>query len=143
MGDDDAFFEAPEAASEHGAMAVELLDMNERIGETDFGDPIVQLLNQNDYASLNNFKEEEELAIALTDFLATPPSNVRMEVQIPEMPLARRNEYLQVHSDIVEFVVEELSSKPGQQEYEVEFTDGRKEKVRTHFQNHDRPHYRS
>ncbi|KAF5567719.1 CHD1-transcriptional regulator [Fusarium phyllophilum] len=55
----------------------------------------------------------------------------RFEVAIPEMPIEKRNEYLAVHSDIVEFISGELPPSRGIIKYHVEFTDGRQELIST------------
>ena len=60
-----------------------------------------------------------------------PRSNI--EVAIPEMPLEKRSEYVEVHSRIVEFVNAELPTKRGNSTYHIEFTDGREELVSESF----------
>lgn len=67
------------------------------------------------------------------DYASSPSTPTqRIQLNVPEIPLEIRMEYVSVHSEIVESVVEELAPNEGRVEYRVEFTDGREELVGRH-----------
>ncbi|RCI08957.1 hypothetical protein L249_5077 [Ophiocordyceps polyrhachis-furcata BCC 54312] len=79
-------------------------------------------------ASVESFAESSDEAPAADDFATEEISSLCIEVAIPQLPLEQRGEFVDVYSQAVELVHEQLRDQ-GQTFYSVEFTDGRCETI--------------
>lgn len=70
-------------------------------------------------------------APAASDTLGDPePRRVRIVVAVPSLPAPLKDEYEDIHSNVVERVVEEVADAGGRDlYYQVEFRDGRHDVV--------------
>lgn len=126
MDDDHVFFEPPEAGNDVEDAAITVLESIPAHIVTDPGRAAVYVEN-----SQGMHIKKEDGNDGDGDYFTRPSPSIRIEVLIPEISHAKRNEYLSIHSEIIEFVVGEISAKRGQSDYKVEFSDGREQQVRS------------